>query len=320
MKTMLLLFPLTLFAFQPSLIGKAKIDRAPDYLSSPNGRYHAEIEYSTGNSEFVPISRFVLRDEQGSIVYEKSNYRHTTFDIANNGAVVGIDFDGPVSGRAVLNFYDPKGALLGTSSVSFLNGTAFSSNGSVYCVHDGINGLRVFSPDGTELHNLGTGNWFTVSPDGNRVALARDKDIVLFGDGVELGRIPLSSPFIRQMKFSPDGNQFVFADRKNLYLYRVAQTRQMFRYSEKNPNLNFISVDIAPDHPLIAAALDEDMGRGALSRHVHGMVFLFDTSGRLLWQNEIRYSKWNTHIPDVFFSGSRRLSVRTLEEQYEFSY
>jgi hypothetical protein len=320
MKAFLLLIPASIFAFQPTLIGRTKVTTGSDYQSSPNGKYRAEVEYSAGNSEYVPISRFVLRAEDGSIVYEKNDYRHTTFDIANTGAAVGIDFDGPVSGRALLNFYDPKGVRLGTASISFLNGTAFSRTGNLYCVQDGVNGLRVFSPDGTELYNLGTGNSFAVAPDGRRVALARDKDIALFQDGAEIGRIPLTSPFIRQMKFSLDGNQLGFIDRKNLYLYRVARTRQVFRYTEHNPDLNFISVDLAPDHPLIAAALDEDMGRGSPSRHSRGIVFLFDSSGRLFWQNEIRYSRWNTRTPDVFFSGDRVLSVRTLDERYDFSY
>jgi hypothetical protein len=241
-------------------------------------------------------------------------------DIANNGTVVGIDFDGPGSGRAVLHFYAPGGAELGTASIGFLRATAFASNGSVYCVNDGINGLRVFTPDGTELYDLGTGNWFAVSADGARIALARDDGIEVFVRGASTGRIPIASPFIRQMTFSPDGWELAFIDRGSLSLYRVASLTGQFRYLELNPRLSFTSVDISSENPVVLAGLDEDLGEGMPARHTRGFVYLFDTSGHRLWSDEVDYKDWNAHMPEVLFTGSRAFRVRTLDNVSEYRY
>jgi len=59
-----------------------------------------------------------------------------------------------------------------------------------------------FSPDGTELYNLGTSDWFAVSDDGDRIVLIRGPVIVIFIKGAEVGRVSLTSSAIRQVRFS----------------------------------------------------------------------------------------------------------------------
>ncbi|MGB9719936.1 MAG: hypothetical protein ACPL28_00440 [bacterium] len=127
--------------------------------------------------------------------------------------------------------------------------------------------MRIFNKDGTPLYNLGKGNTLAVSDDGSYIALAKEEEIVLFFNGAQCGTISISSPFIRQIKFSPDNNLLCFIDRKNFFVYRVSNQRLILRYEEKRPERNFISFDIAKDNITFITGLDEDFGRNSNARH-----------------------------------------------------
>jgi hypothetical protein len=321
MKTVwLLLIPLIALASEPVLVSETKLADTPNRFVSPNREFAAEFEYAQGNSEFVPITRFSLQDKTGRTLYTKADFKHTLADIADNGVVVGIDFDGPISGRAKLHFYNRSGAELGSADVGFLGARAFSANSAVYCVNDGLRGVRVFDLSGRELFSLGKANWFAVSADGRTIALAQDDGIALFAEGKPAGRIAVSSPFIRQMKFSPDGSLLGYVDRKILKLYRTSDRNLVFEYRVNQPELNVVSLDIAADNSQVLAGLDEDKGRGAIERHVRGYVYLFDRTGKRSWQHELSYSKWNAFVPDVSFGPDQRFRVNTAEQVYEFRY
>ncbi len=307
-------------AFEPSLVSETKFSKEPNRFFSENGEFCGLVEYGTGNTEFIPITRLILQNKNGEIIYEKNNFSHTLVDIANNGAIVGIDFDGPISGRAILNFYDTKGVKLATTPVGFLLERCFSAESNIYCVNDGVNGLRVFRLNGQELYNLGKCNWFAVSRDGKMIALAQDTEIILFEHGNKVGKIPVSSPFIRQIKFSADGSLLSYIDRKNIYLNSVQESKMIFHYQEQNPKFNLISFDIAPDNSAIILGLAEDKGRGVPNRHTRGFVYLFDTNGKLQWKEEIKYSKWNVFVPEVSFTSNCSFKVITIYDIYEYQY
>ncbi len=261
MKKIVMLVPILTMAFEPVLVSKKAYQNEPLIIYSANKNFYALVTYGIGNSEFVPFDQFILRNKNGKTIYTKSGFNHTVVDIGDNGYVVGADFDGPISGYATLHFYNPIGVKTNTAFVGFLGPRAFSDDGSIYCVMDGINGLRVFSASGQPLYNLGLGNSFAISSNGLYIALAKDEEIILFQKDRIIGTIPIFSPFIRQMKFSKDASLLCYIDRKNVYVYRISDQQLIFNYKENRPERNLISFDINPDNTTIIAGLDEDYGR-----------------------------------------------------------
>lgn len=316
----LLLIPLFAQAISPRLAGRDSLASDLHAFTSPGRTYRAVVEYETGNSEFVPFSRFELQTADGRTVYARQGDGHTLLDISDQGTVVGIDFDGPVSGRAKLHFYGLDGAERGTAEVGFLKSRTFSANGSVYGVDDGRSGVRLFRLDGTELYNLGQANRFALSGDGRTAALAQDEAVVLFRDGSEAGRHPLSSPFVRDIGLSRDGSVAAWVDRFRLHVYGVHDRRLLAELAAPEAALRFISVSVSADGSLIAAGLDEDAGRGTQDRHRRGLVMLFDQAGTVLWQQRLTYDRWNISVPGVEFTGPRAFRVTTADHvlQYEF--
>jgi hypothetical protein len=312
-------WPVLLFCLSPALLNETILPAETNLTRSLAGEYYARFEYGAGTSEFVPITRFELFDRTGRSIYFKNEFKHTLFDIADNGRVVGLDFDGPVSGRAQLHFYDPDGKAAGIADIGFLAGRQFSRDGSVYAVLDGSAGLRLYNGTGIELYNLGLGSGFVLSRDGRTCGLVRDREIVLNQDGVETGRIPDATPFIRQMKLSPDGRRLAFIDRKNFYLYECPSGRLLGRYRETDPELNFISLDLA-DPDLALVGLDRDPGRGQPGRHTQGSVYLFDGEASVQWRETVKYESWDITLPAVEFAADRRFRIKTDRSIREYGY
>jgi len=310
--------PALALALAPTLVSERPVGTDAWQFRSPSGNYGARVEYSLGNTEFVPMDRFELRDRAGKTVYVKSGVQHTVLDISDNGLVVGVDFDGPVSGRAKLHFYDLQGRERGTADVGFWGRHGFSADGSVYCVQDGKRGLRVFISEGKELYNAGRCNRFAVSADGRRVALATDDAILLLKDGLRTASIPVASPFIRGMAFSPDGERFGYCERRSLYLCQVRDAALGFQYQPEDARRQFISLDVGND--LVVAGLDVDGGRGTADRHRRGSVVLLDATGLPLWQQELTYDRWYFAVPEVRFGPPGTFSVRTADAVREYRY
>ena len=308
-----LALPALLLAALPVLSGEEPLPERLDGFVSARGRFVATVEFTEGNSEFVPLARFELRDETGRLRYARAGDGHTVLDISDNGIVVGADFNGPVSGAARLVFYDPAGNPQGMVEIGFYNQRAFSADGSRFCVLDGRAGLRVFTADGRELYNLGQGNHFAVSADGRWIALARDEEILLFDEGRQAGLIPIVSPFVRQLVFSADGRRFAFIDRHALRLCRVADAGVEFEFRPEEAGLNFSSVDVSQDGSLVLAGLDYG-ARGSPDRHRRGQALLLDSAGRVVWQQPLEYEGWNSSLPAVRFEPGQAFEVRTAEK------
>ena len=312
------LMPALALALTATLVSERPAGADASQFRSPSGNYGAMVEYSLGNTEFVPIDRFELRNRAGKTVYAKGGGRNTVLDISDNGLVVGVDFDGPVSGAAKLHFYDAQGTERGSADIGFWNRHGFSSDGSVYCVLDGRRGLRVFTSEGKELYNAGQGNYFAVSADGRLVALADDESIRLLKDGVPISDIPLASPFVRGMAFSPDGERFGYCDRHGLYVHRVRDAVLESRYRPEDAKLRFISLDVG--NQFVLAGLDLDGGRGTANRHRRGAAVLLDVTGAPLWKQELSYKQWSFTLPKVRFGTPGTFSVRTADAVREYRY
>lgn len=309
----IVLLPVLAAAVGPAPVGSEVLESDAAVFWSSGRTFRATGEFGTGTMEFVPLRRFELRDAAGRVLYERAGTGQTVLDVADNGVVVGIDFDGPVSGRAKLHFYDRQGVEQGSAEVGFLNQRAFSEDGSTYWVLDGREGLRAFASAGKELYNLGPGNRFAVSADGRRCALAQDSAVVLFEAGQRVAVIAGTTPFTRQLSLSDDGALVGWVERNRLVVHRFGESSPRFESGPPEPGMQFISLDIGPAGEVLAG-LDE--GRP----HRRGLVYLFDEGGVVAWRQELEYERWNITVPAVRFGAGRSFEVRTAArlDRYEY--
>ncbi|UCG43979.1 MAG: hypothetical protein JSU73_05040 [candidate division WOR-3 bacterium] len=296
------LFPAVALGLTVSPVGT--VDRVDDayHFHSPDRSYVAEVEYSEGNSEFVPFSRITVKGPDGEVAYSLENTTHTLVDLADNGAMVGIDFDGPMSGRARLHFYSPNGHELGAADIGFLNQREFAG-AKLYYVNDGLNGVRSFDGSGRELRNLGKANYIAVSTDG-KAAIARDDEIGIAADGRETVRIPLDNPFVRGMSIAGDGT-FGYVDRFKARVYSDGETAPLFTWQPPE-GYRLISIDIE-DGMVLVGADDHESG------HRQGAVFMLDLEGSEVGRLNLSYEAWNSLSPGVRIAGDKEFEVTTTD-------
>ncbi|MBM3314861.1 hypothetical protein FJY71_03345 [candidate division WOR-3 bacterium] len=297
----------------PRPVGEELVAADAFHYHSPAREFTAVVEFEAGNTEFVPFSRFELRDAAGRTIYAKPGSGHTVLDVSDDGFAVGIDFDGPVSGRARLHFYDLQGVEQGSAEVGFLNQRTFSDDGRTYCVLDGRAGLRAFR-DGRELYALGPGHRFAVSADGSRLALAQDSVIRLFAGGREKAVITGTTPFVRQVAFSGDGERVGWVECGRLSVRRFEDGGLVFECGPPEPGMRFISLDLSADGRLVLAGLDEG------KPHRRGLVWLLDPSGAEVWRRELAYGQWNIEVPAVRFGAPGSFEVRTADRSVRYEY
>ena len=283
---------------------------APGF-QSPARTYRAEVEYEMRLTDFVPFSRFALYDAAGRMLYSRPGEGITMLDIADNGIVVGAEFDGPVSGRTRLRFFATTGTEIGTAEIGFYGPREFSRDGSVFCVLDGREGVRVFTAAGQELYNLGPANRFAVSADVHRVELARDDALVLFRDGDEQGRVALPTPFVRELRFSADGGRVGYVERHGLRVYRTDDLAELMTWRPAAVEPEPVTLDISDDGLALVG-----LGK-AHGRHV---AVLLDAAGTELWRNEAVSEHWNASTPKVRFGADRTLRIETVEDIAVFRY
>ncbi len=317
---LLALFAGQIAGFQPVLTATNPVGDEVNRRYSENRQYYAEFEYATGTPEFVPIARFQLFDPNGKAIYSIPDFQHTIFAVGNTGMVIGVDFDGPVSGRARLTFYDPAGRPGKTADIGFLLDQTFTRDGLRYGVNDGSNGVRIFDSEGEELYNLGPANQFALSSDGRIAVLARDTDILIYENGKFLRRVDRSSPFIRCLRVSSEGQWAGYADRKVLFVMDVKTGETLIDYTEADKQLNFISFDICDRGPVIIAGFEQDKGRGIADRHTRGMVRALVRGGAIVWEAPVNYRDWNIHVPQVSIGPDNTFSVLTDHERLVYGY
>jgi hypothetical protein len=309
---MTIIISLLALAISPVPVSRSPVTGDAGTFFAPGRGYRATVEYETRLTDFVPFSRFELRDAGDRVIYSRPGDGLTVLTVGDNGAVVGAEFDGPVSGRARLRFFDAAGVEAGRADVGFYGERAFSADGSVFVVNDGRAGVRVFSAAGRELHNLGPAHRFAVAADGRLVALAQDDNLALYRDGVEQGRARLATPFVRELRFSGDGALVGWVERHGLRVLRTADLVEVLAWRPAATDPEPVSLDLSGPGGPVLVGLGKSHGRCA--------VLLLGAGGTELWRSDTTRERWNALTPRVRFGAGRDFSVETAEDIEVFSY
>ncbi len=295
-------------------------------VASGEGKFYGVTTFSKNvPAGFLGADKFELFSADGAKLWELNHPPVADFYVSNKAFwVVGIASggDGPES---FLIFYDHSGDSVFSIKVGFLQGISFSRNGECVLINSAKAGLSEFCPiEGSAPEPLvktdfGPADNYTVSANGEYVAVFSGGKLDFFYQGKPTGSFSQKDIFARKMCFSPEGNYLGVLDKKTLYMFETKTGKLMWQYSLEKPELSFVSLDLAGLAKKIMVGVDFDKGRDASAeeRHTTGYVYLLDATGKNVWTQELTYKHWGINYPQVQFSpDGTRFYVLTREKAY----
>jgi WD40 repeat protein len=292
---------------------------------SKDGEFFGITTYSKDAPPgFLAAQKFELYSADGKRLWEVANPEASAFYVSNGAKlIIGIS-GGEGSPESRLVFYSHTGDVISNAKVAFLQGVSFSSDGRHVFISGAKDGLLAFDDSGNLAANFGRCEQFATSSDGEHVATVTGGDLKLHHQGKPTGDPLEVNPLVREMSFSPGNRYLVVIDRKNLSLFEVETGKLVWRHTLDRPELSFISTDLSSNAETIIAGIDLDKGREVPpeERHTEGLVWVFDKTGKIVWEEELSYKLWSSLFPRVKLSADgKKLSVTTREKisVYELS-
>jgi hypothetical protein len=290
--------------------------------SSDDGLFFGITTYSTKASPgFLAAESFELFAAEGSKLWEVEDPEVSSFHISDGARlVVGLSGGEGVS-NSWLVFYNGKGEEINRTEVSYPQAISFSSNGRYVFVNSATDGLLAFHDSGGSKFNLGPCEQFTVSSDGEHIAVVGEGNLKLFHQGKLKDDVLKISPLVRGMRFSPENAYLAVIDKKSLSLLETDTGKLLWQQHLNQSGRSFISLDVSADAEMIIAGIDIDKGREVPQneRHTRGWVLIFDKDGEIIWEKQFSYQLWSIFFPKVSFSSDgERFSVVTREKVYLF--
>lgn len=175
---------------------------APHSIFSPNHRFQAVVEY--GKTIDLTVLSFTLLDENGGTLYVKTSPAAITFYVNDNGSVFATNETG-------LFHYDQAGRDTLLKRLEYPNGFGFSPDHVLFFASDRQE-LAAYSIDGQLWQKFKPCRLFASADRGSVVATVTDDTLLIYHKGEDRHKISLATPFIHELRISPDGLQVVLKE------------------------------------------------------------------------------------------------------------
>jgi len=268
----------------------------------------------------LSVSKFDLYDAMGKRKFRLTKPKAKEFKISNAGQwTVGI-----ASGEGMLEadlfLYNHLGEQVAMWKVPYLSEITLPDSGDRFFATS-RNELWAYPYDGGDPHPFGRHESYSMNASGRWVALSGAGSISLF-DGISLvytAKTHLNQ--LRTVAVSPSGRYVALAGRDRLELFDRVAGEQVWTVTSGRESLVFISIALSESPLLVLCGLDEDRGSTfpASERHKSGALFLLAENGKLIWRENLKYTKWSFKIPGVSFVGDgKQFEVELSEERRHY--
>ncbi|MEZ5358733.1 MAG: hypothetical protein R3F48_07845 [Candidatus Zixiibacteriota bacterium] len=271
-------------------------------VMSPNGDYFGLVLYNDHSPTSLQTLRFSFYDSRGNLEWKLDKLPATTFEMADNGYIFGIEGVPGISPTRI-HLYDKYSDRLSVIPADKYHGLKASPDG-LKLVVDRSDDLAVYDSLGNQLAILPAAQEYIIDRDNRYIGLFSNGIFRLFQDEKEVQRFEISEREIVDLAIHVEAGLLVVMSEKRTEIYDIVTGRLKLNVQVKDLKESFTSLDISPDGRFVACGADINAGStvSKAKRHVDGFVYIIPTSGDPMLKRKITYKSWSVGLPKVQFS------------------
>jgi len=290
-------------------------------VASSDARKFGVATYADNAPSTLHVAKFEFFNSEGTLLWTLNKPAASDFKVSPRGFwVVGVaGADGMLESDLFL--YDSAGEQAGTWRVAYLSDLTLPYAGTRFFAAS-RGELLAFPYDGSEPQPLGRFEQFGTSRDGRWVAVFGAGSVSLFDGNALVFTSKSEQQEVRAVAVSPDGRYLALAGADRLELHDREAKGPAWAVTSGDPDLRFISLDLAGLPLRVLCGLDLDKGPSAPAgkRHPGGALFLLDSAGTLVWREELAYDRWNFRVPRVQIAPDHdQFDVELASERRQYS-
>lgn len=284
-------------------------------ISSERGGYFALITYSSFSPTDLRVTEMRLYRCTGEFIWGVTDPGCNSFILSDESPIaVGIAGAEGLAESALI-FFGSTGNEAGAAKVDNFSSGRFSEDGEFFFAISGGKGLIKFTTSGKEVQRYSDCSRYSVSRDGEIVAVYKDSLLSVNGGPAIRNSLPIPELTIRDIRFSSDNRYAAILRTQQLLLYALDSLRLVWEYSLPDSGFQFFHFDSDSSFNYFACSTNNSTDSPE-RRNTRGQALLIDADGKLVWRTDMSYAEWSVKYPEVKIDLPARILTLLTAERF----
>jgi hypothetical protein len=284
-------------------------------ISSDKGNYFAQLTYSSFSPTSLRVTEIRLYSCTGQLMWSLRDPGCSSFILSDESSIaVGIAGAEGLPESSLL-FFGTSGVQVGSAKVDNFSSGRFSEDGEFFFAISSGKGLIKFTTSGKEVFRYSDCSRYSVSRDGELVAVYKDSLLSIYREQALLTAREIPEQAIRDIRFSSDDRFAAILLTQRLQLFDLDSTRLVWEYSLPDSGYQFFHFDSDSNFTYFACSTNNSTDAPE-RRNTRGQALLIDATGKPVWQTELNYAEWSVKYPEVKIDLPARILTLLTAERF----
>ncbi len=284
-------------------------------ISSDKGNYFAQLTYSSFSPTSLRVTEIRVYSCTGQLIWGLRDPGCSSFILSDESSIaVGIAGAEGLPESSLL-FFGTSGTQVGTAKVDNFSSGRFSEDGEFFFAISSGKGLIKFTTSGKEVFRYGDCNRYSVSRDGELVAIYKDSLLNIYSEQKLVTTRAIPELTVRDVRFSFDDRFAAILLTQRLQLFDLDSSRLVWEYSLPDSGYQFFHFDSDSNFTYFACSTNNSTDAPE-RRNTRGQALLIDANGKLVWQTELSYAEWSVKYPEVKIDLPARILTLLTAERF----
>ena len=284
-------------------------------ISSDKGNYFAQLTYSSFSPTSLRVTEIRVYSCTGQLIWGLRDPGCSSFILSDESSIaVGIAGAEGLPESSLL-FFGTSGTQVGTAKVDNFSSGRFSEDGEFFFAISSGKGLIKFTTSGKEVFRYSDCNRYSVSRDGELVAIYKDSLLNIYSEQKLVTTRAIPELTVRDVRFSFDDRFAAILLTQRLQLFDLDSSRLVWEYSLPDSGYQFFHFDSDSNFTYFACSTNNSTDAPE-RRNTRGQALLIDANGKLVWQTELSYAEWSVKYPEVKIDLPARILTLLTAERF----